>query len=748
MAATTAKRADNPWPRRLQAWNKFSEKFHERGCHIEARYQDDREAEAAGRPSMLGDTGIKKVNLFYSNTTVIKESLYNSLPKPEVTRLHKGEVENEPARVAASIMERGLTYEVHCAKYFDQAVKSAILDRLVPGLGILWVSFVPPEGTQPATYEAPAAPQAPPTGIQPSAAAQMPLPIPPPGSSPQGQPPGAPPQAGAPPVPPAPKKQAGLTPQPPGKPEEITVDIVYWKDFIYEPQKAWEQVNWAGRILHVDMEEAKKRWGDKVLAAGPDKDRSVGMSVAQDQVDAGKVCVIQMWDKKKKRVLHLTKGGEILDDNPDPYQLTNFWPFPKPLCASPPTSKFLPIPDYYIAQDQYMEMDILYARINLIIEAVRVAGCYDAATPAIGRMLDGTENKLIPVDNWAMFAEKGGVQGSISWYPVETITAVLQTLTSTYEFMKTQLFEVTGMADIIRGSSNQYETAKAQQIKAQFASVRMNAYQRDVAFFVRDTLRVIAEMMAQLYSDEKLSKVCGLLPQEDQPHVPAALALLRSDFLTKYTIDIQADSLTQADWALEQEQRLGFVEVLSGYLQSAIPAMESQPAMGPLIAQMVKFAIVGFKGSAELEGAIDAAIKQLEAAQQQAAQQGQKPTPEEIKAQTVQAEAQARMAAAQQDAQIKQQSQAAELDFMQKKFTAELQFKTQMYALEIQHKERMTQIEAASRQERAQIEAQQNEARFVQERIQDAQESQQRLHEQAERENEQQGNPPPSIAGG
>lgn len=712
MATASKEQEKNPWPQRLKAWNKFSEKFHTRGREIENRYQDDREAESVGRPS-LNEPGIKKVNLFFSNTTVIKDSLYNSLPKPDVSRLHKGEVENEPARVAATILERGLTYEIHCAKYFDQAVKSAILDRLVPGLGVLWLTFVPPEGLASARYaeqtQAPPAeapmgapqpgqPPGPPQGILPSSQAQMPLP---------GMPPGPPPQ-----------KQAGLQPKPPGKPEEITVDIVYWRDFLYEPQKAWEQVTWAGRILHVDKEEAKKRWGEKALSAKAESDRSVGTSVSQDAIEEGKVNIIQMWDKKKKRVLHLTSGGEILDNNEDPYQLTGFWPFPKPLCASPPTAKFLPLADYYIAQDQYMECDILYARINLIIEAVRVAGCYDSSVPAIGRVLDGTENKLVPVDNWAMFAEKGGMQGSISWYPVETVTAVLQQLVTTYEFLKNQLFEVTGMADIIRGSSNQYETAQAQQIKAKFASVRMNAYQRDVSFFVRDTLRIMAEMMAQLYSDEKLFKVCGQLPQEDQPFVPMALELLRSDFLAKYTVDIQADSLTQSDWALEQEQRIGFIEVLSGYLQALVPAIEAQPDMAPLLAQAIKFAIVGFKGSAELEGIIDASIKKME---EMIAQKKANPqeSPEAQAAKAEQQKQQFDMQMKQQEFQMKQQAQQSELQFMQQRFTAELQFKTQMYALELQHKREMAQIESEQRTARAMLETQQNQERFARETAQD-----------------------------
>jgi len=385
--------------------------------------------------------------------------------------------------------------------------------------------------------------------------------------------------------------------------------------------------------------------------------------------------------------------------------LIDFFPCPKPLIASPPTSKFLPLPDYYIAQDQYMEMDILYARINLIIEAVKVAGVYDSASPELQRMLGGTENKLIPVDNWAMFAEKGGVKGTIDWFPVDQITSVLQQLIATYDFMKNQLFEVTGMADIVRGSTNQYETAAAQQIKAQFASVRMNAYQRDVSFFVRDILRIMGELMVQMYSDQKLQAIVGTIPEPDMAFVQQAMTVLRSDFLLKYNIDIETDSLTQADWGLQQTQRMEFVSTLSQFIQGAMTVVESVPAMGPLMLEIIKFASVGFKGSSELEGMIDAAIK----AATEAANQPPPPSPEQQKMEAEQKRAETEMAMEQQRDQSKlqleqqkaqatmaleAQRQAAELEFMAAKNTAELTFQAQKNAAELQFLRDKAAIEA------------------------------------------------------
>lgn len=639
----------NPWPERLNSWHKFSEKFHERGEKIERRYEDERDDAGVVVP------GMRRVNMFYSNTTVIKESLYNSLPKPSVNRLHESEFDNEPARVAATIMERGLSYEIHCAPDFDAAIKCSILDRLVPGLGNTWITFHAAEG---------------------------------------------------------------------GKPEHLSVDIVYWRDFIYEPQRTWEAVTWAGRALHIASDVAKARWGDGALVAKKAGNQMVGQ--VDNAIELGKVCIYQIWDKTTRKVVHLNACGDVLETVEDPYKLADFFPCPKPLIASPPTRKFLPLADYYMAQDQYSGMDVTYARIHLIIEAVKVAGVYDATIPELNRMLGGAENKLIPVDNWAMLADKGGVKGVIDWYPVEVVTQVLTTLTSTYEFQKAQLFEVTGMADIIRGSSNQYETAAAQTMKAQFASVRMNGFQRDVSTFVRDVLRITGEVMTQLYSDEKLSAIVGKLPEADQQFVPQALAILRNDFKSQYSIDIEADSLTQADWALQQGQRMAYVQALTGFLQSAIPAAQAAPALAPLLMQIIKFASVGFKGSSELEGVLDQAMTDLAAEHKMNEEKkAGEPTPQEKEMQMefkmeqmkIQAKQESDMKKAQADLLLDQQRLAMEQEAQRQQMVIDQQkHEAEMQFLREQNAEKLAFL-----RERNAIELAQNQQRFEHERIQDQQ---------------------------
>ena len=609
------------WTKAITKAENYLQQAHEHGRKVYRRFEDERDSVVSGQ----------RANFFFANVNILKESLFNSLPKPDVSRIHKGDFQDDVSRVCATVVARGLTYEVNCAKDFKEAVEAAILDRLVPGIGQVWVRFDVEKDEE------------------------------------GGPIPGT---------------------------EQIFIDPVFWEDFLYEPARQWSQVSWVARRLHLTRRQMKEAygedWEDKLGSSLENGDVNTPKEILQD-----KFCVYELWSKKDKKVYHVVKGADeplkVLDD---PYQLRDFFPCPKPLMANATTQAFKPITDYYVAQDQYQQMDVLYARIQLIVEAIKVAGLYDAENQGIQRMLTSTENTLIPVDNWAMHAERGGARGQIDWFPVEQVATVLQHLYSAFEATKSILYEITGMSDIVRGASNQYETAKAQQIKAEFASVRMNGHQRDVSFFVRDILRIMAEMFTQLYSDQKILQIIGDLPPADQQYLPMASQVLRSDILSKYKVDIQTNSLTQADWALEKEQRLELVQTVTQLVGQVSAAAEGSPEMVMLGTHLIKFAIAGYKAGTELESWID---QQLDTMAQEALDRKNNPQPPEPSAE--EQKAQAEMQKMQAQAQMDQQK--AQVDIQMKQM--EMQLKQQMAEFEYRHKQRMAELEFAIAQQKLQM---------------------------------------------
>src|SRR5579883_3303781 len=68
---------------------------------------------------------------------------------------------------------------------------------------------------------------------------------------------------------------------------------------------------------------------------------------------------------------------------------------------------------------------------------------------------DTAENKLIPVDDWGAFADKGGLPGMISWLPIKEIAETLIRLYEARDKAKQILYEITGIGDIMRGARSE-----------------------------------------------------------------------------------------------------------------------------------------------------------------------------------------------------------------------------------------------------------------------------------------------------
>jgi hypothetical protein len=123
-------------------------------------------------------------------------------------------------------------------------------------------------------------------------------------------------------------------------------------------------------------------------------------------------------------------------------------------------------------QDQYQELDTINNRVSMLLQACKVVGVYDQSASGVSRMLtEGFDNQLIPVDNWAMFAEKGGLKGQVDWLPLDVVVDALTQLITNRDLIKAQIYELTGISDIVRGATKASETLGAQEIKSKFASI-------------------------------------------------------------------------------------------------------------------------------------------------------------------------------------------------------------------------------------------------------------------------------------
>lgn len=598
---------DNPrgwaqrWAVELKASRESVRKWHEQGKRILKRYQDERETEKRDE---------SRWNLFTANVQTQQSLLYGKTPSVSVGRKY-ADANDDMARVAGEMLERILNADIERdGDSYADALGYALQDRLLPGLGVVRIRYV---------VETEMGPETPairgPDGSEAAAA-----------------------------VPGVERKTY----------ECVETDYVYWEDVLWSPARVWHEVRWVAFRAEMSREQCVERFGSEVAEHIPyelttrtneEKERGAADPWAR-------AVVWEIWDKPSRRVFWYVEGhSETLDDKADPLGLESFFPCPRPMVANAVTRAFLPRPDFALAEDLYNEVDTLSTRINALTDAVRVRGVYDKASGELKGLLSSTGgNMLIPVENWAMFAEKGGLRGVVDWFPLDQVVAAITALDQRREVVKAALYEVTGMSDLLRGQAAAANvTATEQSIKARFASVRLQALQDQFARFASDVQRLKAEVIAKHFDPGTILAQANAQAMFDAQQAQEAVALIKSGF-SEYRVEVKPEAVSMTDFAQMQSERVGMLQAVTAFMTGAAPLAQQMPGSLPFLLQILQWFVAGQPGASQIEGVLDQAIA---AAQQQAAQPQQpaQPDPKIISAQMkaqgdlakIQAETQARL---------------------------------------------------------------------------------------------------------
>lgn len=395
--------------------------------------------------------------------------------------------------------------------------------------------------------------------------------------------------------------------------ETVCGEDVPWDRFICGYAHTWIQVPWAGRIHYLNREEAKARFKEKAsklnFTSPEDSDSAESPQLPSGEKATGVelACVYEIWDKTTKKQLFLHEGmEEFLEVNDDPYKLEGFFPFPEPIQLIKRFTSLTPQTLYQVYRNQAAELNRITTRIQRIIEALKVRGFYDSRVEAIREALTQEDNILLPVQNvGAMMGQGGKLEDAVFTFPIEKYVNVLQQLYIQREQVKQVIFEVLGIADILRGASVASETATAQNIKAQWGGLRLKRFQKAVSHYVRDCLRIVAELSFSHYSPDTIRQMTGstlppaaqkqqaqVVAQElssrqqpvppqvsqvlEQPAFEEVLQVLQTKLLRRYNIDIETDSTVDAEATGEKEAIGEFMNAFSQLLAGLGPLMQDQ----------------------------------------------------------------------------------------------------------------------------------------------------------------------------
>lgn len=622
-------------------WQKESKKVIEKFLDTRTQEQDEW-GEATTR-----------LNLFHANTTTLMCMLYGKVPKVEVARRF-ADADDNVARVAGLILTRILNTDIEEAGEDIAAVfRNGLQDRLLPGLGTARVQYQ--FSSKKTELEAIL------------------------------------------------QKDTGQEMAPAVTVEELDtewVDIVYthWQDVLWSAARTHPEIRWKAYRAWLDKDEFKERFPDIDVKKIDFKNKGPVMKSRGDKETTvePQVEVWEIWDKKNKCVTWWTEGfEETLDQQDDPLQLKGFWPDPPPFIANATTSKYMPRSDYTIAKDLYREIDKLQTRISLLTDACKLVGIYDKSQEGVKRIFtEGVENDLIPVDNWAMFSEKGGLKGVIDWVPIEAVVNAIEILTTKQGEKIQQLYQVTGMNDIMRGSaqSNARTSATRDQLEASYGSIRIEALQNEFARWVGDLQGLKVEIISRHYQPEtivKQSNILSTVDGRDPQLVEQAIQLIKDSDNARWRITVRPETLAIADYAQMKQDRTEYINALALFMQSAAPLLEMDPGSLPSLLKLLKWGLSGFRGSSEIEGVIDADISRLEKAPPQPKQDPAAAT-EQMKQKGIQDKIQMEMTQAQQDhAQKMEQSTQ---DHAQKMHQKQIEFQAHMQEMAAQFKMDLTQI--------------------------------------------------------
>lgn len=599
------------WVDEIDAAKKVFKPYWDRGRKIVKLYKDDRKNEGSefGRAN-------DRMNILWSNVETLKPAMYSKTPAPNVSRRFMDG--DSVSRTASMILERCLITAIDLAD-FDYPMTRATLDYLLPGRGTVWVRYAPTMGMVPM--------REPVTRIDMGESGVVFRPL----------------KGGDEVAADKVKKDDDGVEYFEGEPEEqvlahgLDLDHLLWSDFIHEPVNDWTKVGWAAKRVDMKRPRLKKEFGDKGRSVKLNKTFSTAAERDDGSSSRGKPdCaeVWEIWSKDHGKVFWITDGlpDQLLKEEEDPLGLHDFWPLPRPIFATLSTDSLIPVPDYALYQDQAEQLDTLTDRIRLLIKALRVVGVYNSELVALQQLLDEAgENEMVPVDNWVTFVQQGGLKGVIDWLPIEQIAVVLTQLFQARAQIKNDLYEITGISDVIRGATNPNETATAQQIKSNFGNLRLQARQTEMARFARDTIRKMAEIMAEHFPPEHLIEMSGVMqldefkpsgdPQKDAKAAEtlrSAVALLKSDRLRTFKIDIETDATVAPDQQREKEARVEFLTAVAPFIEKAAQVGQMAPQLVPLLMKMLDFGVKGFRAGRSLESAIEETIALVERMQAEA----------------------------------------------------------------------------------------------------------------------------------
>jgi hypothetical protein len=383
---------------------------------------------------------------------------------------------------------------------------------------------------------------------------------------------------------------------------QVCLEHVPWDFYLLGYARKWSRIPWVA-FKHLFTEEEAK-------AEFPEVNLDLWGVCGSEEADEGEAErerpqlreAWEVWDKESRKVYFVSHEYDgVLREAEDPLGLEGFFPCGKPLMMARKRAKFLPIPLYKFYDAQAIELEDVTKRLTKLTQAAKIRGFFDNSVSGLLELLEADDLTMLPAESDIGIGEARDTSKWVYLVPIEPIISAIMSLEQRRESIKATIYELTGLSDIVRGASRASETLGAQQIKTQWGSLRLRRMQKSINHFVRDNLRLMAEVILKFYTPEHIAKLAGVqLPTQEMkfmggmgvqalqgPERAAAEAamslpsyeeldsILKSPDI-KFLVDIETDSTLEVDVTADKAEVAEFLNSVGQFLAGVTPLVESK----------------------------------------------------------------------------------------------------------------------------------------------------------------------------
>lgn len=552
-----------------------------------------------------------RYNIFWANTQTLRPLVYSNLPNPNITRRFSDK--DEISRLASEMMERAVSFFLEEGKA-NSVLNSVRDDFLIVGRGVPRVVMDPAEVIEIEKK----------TIVDGEEVIEV-------------------------------EEDVDLDTK------KVRMDYVPWQDVLLSPEKLWVDVRWVAFNHKMGREELVDKFGAKGKKVSLDDTILTKEDDNFNDSDAFQVASVwEIWDKTEKKIIWMTQS-EILSKDDDSYNLQGFFPIAQPIGSQTDPQSLLPIPLYRMYKSQAEELNEVDARIKSLVQQCKFTGVYSSIgeNADMKGLLNGEDGEFNPLKG----VNTGDIRNGIYSKPLNEIITTIAQLNDQKARIINNIREITGLSDIVRGTTLASETATAQRLKGDFAISRIQPLQKEMELGVRNTVRLMTELIVENYSIEELAKITNLkivdieaitevtrerlnalmqegMGQIEDPTSPEGQAqvqqlqaqaeqgfkksleqplrdlkgyaatpdqlqeidnLIKNDLSRTLLIDIETDSTVRVDQNQLKQERLEYIQAISNFTGSFFPLVQAGVITPQAFNEFLAFVSIPFKAGRNLE---------------------------------------------------------------------------------------------------------------------------------------------------